>query len=290
MDSSLELLRRTCRSGVPPLPCSAIRGALALLNDENSSQHEICDQIEAVDRLRFALLVGANVAPLAGNHSAKTIAQAVSLLGRRKCASWLWFFAISELICRYGDLPHRARRRLWKHSILTGVASHRLLEATHQQSRGDGLVAGMAHDVGHLLMASPALRLNIVWHEEHDALTERIPSPAPERDHCRLGNALLGYWGVPAEVAATALHHHDPGAAPAQSASLVAAVRLADLVTEYVDLDHPAQPLHLPASLRWREIVQIEPWNTFSNLDRTMVELLPEALLSAEHLGNLLSE
>lgn len=290
MDAPLQLLRRTCRAGAPPLPPPEIRLALELLDDENSDNAAICEQLESSDRLRFAVLVGANVAPFSGSHSAGTVSQAVALLGRRKCASWLWFFALSELICRYGELPLRARRRLWKHSILTGMTSWRLLEATHQQSRGDGFTAGMAHDIGHLMMISPALRLNVVWHEEHEALVEQNPSTVPERDHCRLGGALLTYWNAPEEVVAAAMHHHDPGAAPPECMALVAAVRMADLLAEHLDLDRPAQPLHLPSSLRWREIVQIEPWNTYANLDQTVLELLPEALLSAEHLSNLLSE
>lgn len=290
MDASLQLLRRTCRAGVPPLPSSELRLALELLADDSSDNAALCEQLESADRLRFAILIGANSAPFGGHHPSGTVAQAVAMLGRRKCAAWLWFFALSELISRYGELPLRARRRLWKHSILTGMIVHRLFEATRQPTGGEGFAAGMAHDLGHLLMASPAMRLNVVWHEEHEALAERAPSVAPERDHCRLGSALLEYWNAPAELAASALHHHEPSLAPAEHAALAAAVRMADLVAEYLDLDRPAQPLHLPTSIRWRELAQIQPWNAIPYLDQTIVELLPEAILSAEHLCSLLSD
>jgi HD-like signal output (HDOD) protein len=272
------------------LPSPELRLALELLADESSDNSALCAELEASDRLRFAILIAANSAPFGGFHSTGIVSQAVAMLGRRKCAAWLWFFALSELIARYGDLPLRARRRLWKHSLLTGVIVHRLLEATKQPTGGEGFAAGMAHDVGHLLMASPALRLNVVWHEEHEALAEQSPSVAPDRDHCRLGNALLEFWHAPDEISAAALHHHEPALAPPKHASLVAAVRMADLVAEYLDVDRPAEPLHLPMSVRWRELAQIEPWNTFPQLDETIVELLPEALLSAEHLGSLLSD
>ncbi len=215
--------------------------------------------------------------------------QAVANLGRRRCLSLLWLVALSDFLKSWPHVHERARQKLWRHSLLTGVLAHDLLAAADLSMPGDALAAGMAHDIGHLLMSGPGARLGIIWHEEHELLVERKDlSPAPERDHCRLGASLLAFWKASPEMVACALHHHEPPAAQALHVPLVAGVRLADLLAEHLDIDRPVRPLRLETSPAWQELAAIEPWGKVPHLHLVAIERLPEAALAAEHLANLL--
>jgi HD-like signal output (HDOD) protein len=222
--------------------------------------------------------------------SIKTIPQAVRQLGRRKCLSLLWLLALSDFLRSWPNLHEVARHKLWRHSLLTGVLTRQLLLAAGLGALGDGLAAGVAHDIGHLLLVSPGARLGVVWHEEHDQIVEGTVSPAPERDHCRLGASLLTIWDAPAAIVASALHHHDPSSAAAPHSPLVVAVRLADLLAEHLDLDRPTRPLRLEATPAWQQLAEFEPWKNVPYLHHLAIERLSESLLVAEHLANLLGE
>jgi len=286
--SDLALLRAVCRAGNPPLPPAAMRLALELAGDDDSSNDLLIEHIESEARLRFGLVAGANLAIFCGASPIKTVGRAVQQLGRRKCRSLLWLLALSDMIRSWPQLHERARQRLWRHSLLTGVLTQQLLIAAGLRLPGDGLSAGMAHDIGHVLLVSPAARLGIVWHEEHDRLAERDVSPAPQYDHCRLGASLLAFWDAPGELVASALHHHDPAGAEPADRPLMIAVRLADLLAEHIDLEKPVRPLRLDAAPAWERLTALEPWNRVPNLHHLAVEQLAESLLVAEHLANLL--
>jgi HD-like signal output (HDOD) protein len=286
----LELLKDLCRRGIPPLPPPALRQALDLAADEASNNDLLIEHLDADPRLRFGLLAGANLTMFCGIRSIKTVRQAVGQLGRRKCLSILWLLAISDLVRSWPHAHPRTRDKLWRHLLLTGVLAEQILSTAGMPLVGDGLAAGMAHDVGHLLLVSPGARLGVVWHEEHDLLVERTLSPAPETDHCRLGASLLTFWDAPPAAIDSALHHHEPSAAGAAHAPLVVAVRMADLLAEHVDLDRLVRPLRLDESPAWRDVAAVEPWGRVSHLHHLAIERLPESLLIAEHLANLLGE
>jgi len=286
--TDLELLRGVCRRGIPPLPSAAIRLALELATDDESSNEALIEQLESDARLRFAVLAGANLTMFSGNRPIKTIRQAVGQIGRRKCLSLLWLVALSDFLRSWPNLHETARHKLWRHSLLTGVLTQQLLTSTGLAALGDGLAAGMAHDIGHLLLASPGASLGVVWHEEHEQLVERAVSPTPDRDHCRLGGTLLAFWDAPAPLVACARHHHDPAAANAAHAPLVVGVRLADLLAEHIDLDRAGPPLRLETAPAWAQLAALEPWQRVPFLHLVAIERLPESLLVAEHLGNLL--
>lgn len=285
----LELLRGACRRGIPPLPSPAMRRALDLAGDERSNDDALIEQLESDPRLRLGFLAGANLPMLGGPRPAKTMRQVVANLGRRKCLSLLWLMALSDFLRSWPHLHERARQKLWRHSLLTGVLAQELHASAGLIAQGDALAAGMAHDVGHLLLSGPGARLGIVWHEEQELIVERRDlSPAPERDHCRLGASLMAFWEAPPEMVAGALHHHEPSAAPAMHVPLIVGVRLADLLAEHLDLDRPVRPLRLESSPAWQELAAVEPWAGISRLHLVAIERLPDALLTAEHLANLL--
>jgi HD-like signal output (HDOD) protein len=290
MNGERDLLRAVCQRGAPLLPSSSTRLAFDLVRDESLKDDVLVEHLESDPRLSYGVLIGANAPLFGGKRPVKTVRQALGHLGRKKCQSVLWLLSLSDFMRSWQPLPERGRLRLWKHSLLTAVVAHTLLQARGFGGGGEGLAAGMAHDAGHLLLESPAARLGIVWHEEHDELVQRDVRPCPQRDHCRLGAALLNLWEAPEELVAAAEHHHAPAAAPDSLRPIVTAVRLADLLAEHIDRERRQRPLHLESDPAWRELAALEPWSAVPQLHHRTIELLPESLLMAEHLANLLGD
>src|SRR5205814_1697646 len=102
---------------------------------------------------------------------------------------------------------------------------------TDPQGADVAFVAGLLHDVGVLVLAqgSPA-----AWHAVvEDARASGRALHEVERallgvTHAELGGYLLGSWGLPHALVEACVSHHAPGALPAHSFDVVAAVHVAD--------------------------------------------------------------
>jgi HD-like signal output (HDOD) protein len=306
----LNLFRGLYRRGISPVPQLALVQALQLAGDENSNSELLSEHIESDRRLRTCFLASVNLPMFCGRNSIKSVRQGVGELGRRKIVSLLWLTALSDFQLfrnQRGDwiqlangiqLENRGRNRLWRHALLTGVLAQQLVHAAGLDNAGDALTAGLAHDIGHYLLGYRLPQLGIASHEdpvnddcghdEHDRLLEDDLSPAPELDHCQLGASLLDLWDAPRELVASARHHHNPEATEAAFRPLIAGVRLADLLAEHLDLGRPNRPLRLEAAPVWRELATLEPWNQVFNVHAVALKLLPESLVTAEHLVRVL--
>jgi HD-like signal output (HDOD) protein len=300
----LDLLRGLCRRGISPVPQTALGQALKLADDEHTHNDLLTEHIESNPRLRFGFLAGANLPMLCEGRPIKSVRQGVGELGRRKMVSLFWLVALSQFFQSGNQQEHRGCNRLWRHSLLTGVLAHQLVHAADLDelfdNLGDALTAGLAHDIGHLLLAHTEPRLGIAGHDnhgheepghdEHDRLPEHDISLAPERDHCLLGASLLEFWNAPSELVLCARHHHEPETSVAAFRPLVVAVRLADLLAEHLDVDRQNRSIRLEAAPAWQQLSTMEPWTRVSDLHHVALGLLPDSLLTAEHLARVLGE
>lgn len=284
----LELLAGACGRDEPPVPDAALTRAIDLLEQDELPQSELVAALDAETRLRYRLAIlaqGLDTAPVLATLSP---AQRVLRMGRMRAAGLVWVLAIGDAVLRWGTAHPRVRDQLWRHLLLTGVIAHQLVRQTGQVLPGDVFSAGVAHDLGHLLMRQPAPRLGVVWHAEHDTWERREKSLAPERDHCRLGQVLLDYWDAPDPLVETALHHHEPTAATFELQPLVALVRMADLVAEHVEQPAHGPPLMLEEMAAWKELALLPPWDEVPDLHHELLASLPDSLLTMERLAGLL--
>lgn len=296
----LELIRGFCERGILPLPPFATRTAIALARDDLSNNDDLISIIASDSRLEFLFLAGAQLPvcslsrclPLSlssspsHNPRSHTVRHAVAQLGRRKSLSLLWLIALSDFLHTWPSLDNQIRDRLWRHSLLTGLLTKQLANSAGLLNSDHALAAGLAHDLGHLLIASPVPRLGILCDEEPDQFADMALSPAPERDHCRLGATLLTIWDAPAEVVASARHHHDPTFAAPEVRPLVVAVRLADLIAEHVDLARPGASLQLDTAPAWQQLAAIPPWDQVAHLHRLAIQYLPDTIILAHHVAH----
>lgn len=104
----------------------------------------------------------------------------------------------------------REVRALFQHSLASALFAQEIARARRWNVE-EAFLCGLLHDIGRPVL----LQLLVDLQKEL-----RLKAPAATVDaivtahHARVGSELLTHWALPAQIAETALFHHDPGAAP----------------------------------------------------------------------------
>ncbi|WP_197532109.1 HDOD domain-containing protein [Symmachiella macrocystis] len=283
--NTTELLRQVCGTQPPPIPEPGLQLCLELAADETTSPRFLADSLSEMPSLsrRFLILANSLLPTSAAARNAQT---ACATIEPALTADVLWVLALSDA------MQHTATRsglRLWKHSLLTAAMVRHIQQHLVKPPGGSAWVAGMAHDIGHLFLNGPATEQGIDWHVEHDRLLDQNPGPLPQRNHCLIGAGLLSLWNTPSAIISAAQYHHHPADADAEVRSLVALVRVADLIAEHVDAEHLREELNLEQSAAW-QIVKDTCGMKSQSVEQLLADVLIPASLQADRLAGLLAK
>lgn len=153
---------------------------------------------------------------------------------------------------------------LAQHCVLTGTLARRLAKAIDLSSQNveEAFMAGLLHDVGKLLLvdAFPAKYDQAMRAAETQGSTGwEAERTVFGTTHAEVGTYLLWLWGLPDAVVEAVAYHHAPSMCPAQHASPLTAVHMANVLSHTgglesgqaaeVDFDHSyIERLGLPAN------------------------------------------
>ncbi|HEY6758660.1 MAG TPA: HDOD domain-containing protein [Baekduia sp.] len=215
----------------PVLDATVLR-VIALCDDQDSTAADLVDALEQDATFAANLLRFSNSAARAHPIRAKTIRQAVMLVGRRALRRLALEAATYRFLERARGNGRTSCGQLHLHAITVAIGA----AAAAEEARipGDTVhLAGLLHDVGKLVL--PA----VFGEEACDAMAREFPAGAErvlaerERfglDHAQCGALLAERWGLPAEVASIiAWHHGGPTGVGAPNPE-IACVQLADNV------------------------------------------------------------
>jgi diguanylate cyclase (GGDEF)-like protein/putative nucleotidyltransferase with HDIG domain len=215
----------------PVLDATVLR-VIALCDDEEATAADLVDALEQDATFAANLLRFANSAARATPIRAKTIRQAVMLVGRRALRRLALEAATFRFLERSRGNGRASCGQLHLHAITVAIGA----AAAAEEARipGDTVhLAGLLHDVGKLVLPE------VFGEDVCDALASEFPAGAErvlaerERfgiDHAQCGALLAERWGLPAEVASIiAWHHGGPTGVGAPNAE-IACVQLADNV------------------------------------------------------------
>lgn len=209
MTSNLEALI-DLSSSVYSLPVIHAR-LNAKLRETNASNSEIANIIESDPGLTLVILKIVNSAIYGFRHSISTVSQAVTILGRNELAALLFSTGIVKLFKKL-PINDAVMNSHWRHSLLCGLIAKQLAMACALAGESATLfVAGLLHDMG-----KP-----VIWHqfpEQSKSLYTGIDlNNLSDRernlfgfDHAEVGHALMKSWGLPDNLLATTLWHHQP--------------------------------------------------------------------------------
>jgi putative nucleotidyltransferase with HDIG domain/diguanylate cyclase (GGDEF)-like protein len=228
----------------PVLDATVLR-VIALCDDQDSTAADLVDALEQDATFAANLLRFANSAARATPIRAKTIRQAVMLVGRRALRRLALEAATYRFLERSRGNGRASCGQLHLHAITVAIGA----AAAAEEARvpGDTVhLAGLLHDVGKLVLPE------VFGEEACDAMARELPAGADrvlaerERfgiDHAQAGGLLCLAWKMPAEVAAAVAMHHGGDSGTAVPDRAVACMQIANGVVAMVAEREPEREL-----------------------------------------------
>lgn len=228
-------------NSVPSLP-ALYDEIMAEMESPDPSSARVADIVERDVAMAAKVLQLANSALLGLRSHISNVHQAVLLIGMemmRALVVSVHIFShfepdqLAEL-----DLP-----QLWKHSLATANTSLAIArsERAPKPVMEDSFTAGLLHDIGKLILAQTMAE------KYRDVVkrvrAEKIALIAVEREnfgctHAEVGAYLVGIWGLPQSIVATAAWHHVPSTGGGQTFSPLTAVHAANVLIGPSDFGH----------------------------------------------------
>jgi HD-like signal output (HDOD) protein len=182
------------------------------IDDEDVTAHEIGDTVQTDPYLTGRILKLINSAYYGLQYHVTSVAQAVSLLGRRQLRQILIGSVLSEAFedVHVSDFPIHS---FWAHSIKTAIiARHLGMQNAQVLDHEAYFTAGLLHDLGWLVIAKaePGSYLqvdNIVQNEGRDAL--EVENELLGVNHVDVGAALMAKWAMPSVISICVKKHHE---------------------------------------------------------------------------------
>jgi len=116
----------------------------------------------------------------------------------------------------------------WSHAIATASAAHVLASHTGYKDPEEAFIAGLLHDIGHLVFA-------IAMPEEFAEIMDNGPYDLLEREqsnlgitHTKIGQKLLRHWKLPTRLVHAVRFHHNLTVATSGEEDLTPLIALAD--------------------------------------------------------------
>src|SRR3954451_12860629 len=220
------------RIGPLPVLGGTVSRIRALANDPHGTTSDLVTVIESDEAFAANLLRYANSAANARPIRARTIRQAVTLLGRRALVRIALEAATYRFLERFPGGAHLSRGQLHVHAVT--VAAYAYTTAELRGAHTDTAhLAGLLHDVGKLLMPAAfgvvALE-DIAAEEPVGAARAALERKRLGLDHAAAGALLVGLSEPDDAVTKAIAYHHGGPTGLACPTREVACVQLADAV------------------------------------------------------------
>lgn len=199
-----------------------------------------------------------------------TISRAITVIGVRDLRDLI---LATSAIRTFTNIPSGLMDMdsFWRHSIATASVAKILASYCRILHAERLFVAGLLHDVGHLVLCTKTPELmRVVLFRARDA---SLPTYRAEHEvlgfgHDKVGSEMMRLWRLPESLQEIAEFHHQPGSA--QNFALEAAiVHLAGIIANQVEPDGSRKPLF--------ESIDPVAWEITGLTDAIIPEILPEA-------------
>lgn len=218
-----------------PLLSDTTLRAMALCRNPDASLADMATVIRRDGVLTAAVLKLANGAVYGSSVAVTDVLHAVVRLGMRGCGNVISAAGVGRL---FAVLPPEVRRPtdgVLRHSLFVGELATAVGRELRLGLGGEVYTAGLLHDIGRVALCVHA----------PDQYVPMLDTPADEpdvrpqerrafgTDHCTVGMLFATRNGLPACIARTIRHHHDPDA-EGEHRAVTAAVAFADAVANHL--------------------------------------------------------
>lgn len=204
---------------IPPFPAIALR-ALQMMAGTDTSLIELCNLIRPDPAFSTSILRIANSPLVAFSKNVTSVVQAATLLGFRRLRSVVITVGLKAYL---QDSFTPLMQSCWHHSLACAI----IAEHSAQRSSLDkdfAYTAGILHDIGRVALATlmPESYARVIKRgAEHAQELLQVEREMCGIDHCEAGRSLIAAWKLPAAFLEITACHHESGAHPAGTPSLI---------------------------------------------------------------------
>lgn len=220
-----------------PMP-AVVTQLLRNFSDPDHDLDEAVQLLRVEPTLTAEVMRRANTVAFAGSEPATDVFEAVSRIGMYEAYCAVTFLAGSRAMAignANGGIPPAD---LWRHSVIAAVAAGQIaLRANEPEA--PAFTAGLLHDLGKMIFShlEPAKYAAVV----NDAGKSGPTLVAAEQqrfdaNHAQVGGCLLAHWGLPTNVVAAVMSHHQSPATALRCERLASVVQVANLFAGAFDL------------------------------------------------------
>ncbi|MEZ4386848.1 MAG: HDOD domain-containing protein [Candidatus Krumholzibacteriia bacterium] len=214
---------------LPQLPV-AVQKLLAVMRDENSSADDVTKVLSSDQALAGKILKLVNSSFYGMSGEVSTITRAVVVLGFSGVRNVAMGFGMVSALKKLGGV---SLATFWDHAIATGAGAQAMaprLGSGHDPE--EAFIAGLMHDVGHVVLASAVPQ---EWAEAQERVQAGGDPIAIEKDllgmsHASVGQRLMAYWQLPTPLAEAARWHHNLKIAAGREQPLTTLTALGDVL------------------------------------------------------------
>lgn len=195
---------------IPPMP-EAANKALKLVDDPNSSPHEIAAVLARDPAIVSMVMRAANSASLGRGSSVTALEEAVLVVGLGALKSLVLGMTLKRWNKSFGE----TERLVWQKSIGTASAAYIISTFLGKKYQETARLCGLLHNIGQIVMLShpeinkqyPSVLSYIREHETSFAEAER---EIIGFSHPLIGAMVAKKWQLPMSICTTILRHADP--------------------------------------------------------------------------------
>jgi HD-like signal output (HDOD) protein len=230
---------------LPALPAT-YQKLIETLRQPNSSLEDVSRIIATDPSMTARLLKLVNSAYFGLQKPVADVSRAGALLGLDRIMALVLGQGIFS-DCEPPEVEGFSMDELWRHSMSTAAAAHRIAIAEHldRDLVAASFLAGMLHDIGKLVLAMGmpeqyARVLKQVGNRPGDL--QQIEMLELHAAHTDVGAYLVGLWGLPNTIAEAIAYHEDPSQSPNAGFGLAGIVHVADRLAHRPDIADVRSP------------------------------------------------
>ena len=259
---------------LPPLP-TAVHKLLAVMRDESSSAGDVNRVISSDQALAGKILKLVNSSYYGMSGEISTVTRAVVVLGFSGVRNVAMGFGMVSAMKKLGGTSMAA---FWDHALAAGAGAQALAEQMGPQHDPDeAFIAGLMHDIGHIVLASAAPD---EWRTAQDAAAAGGDIILLEKDsmgmsHAGVGERLMTFWQLPENLQASARWHHNVKTICGREHPLATLVALGDVLAciHGGKFERPLEEEHLARMLRLHCLEMDQIRAALSHMDKKIEEM-----------------
>ncbi len=262
------------RMKLPTVPGIVFRLQKAL--EEGAPSKELAEIVRHDLKLTTAIMSLVNSPIYPHPYEVETLGRAITIMGTKEISS----LALgARLLAMFDDTPPEGMplQAFWKHSIACAIFANDIAVLLGKPDPDKFLVAGLLHDLGHVMLFScyPDLaKVALALQQEKSMPLHDAELAVFDVDHCMVGGLFFSEWNLPMGIVKAALYHHNPSRCVGNEVSEI--VYAANQIVTALGLDFQGTYTMDPGEEVWERlnIGEAELHTLVENVDKRLWALL----------------